>query len=488
MSTGWGRTLSASLAELTAALGISPPLGAEDVTVDAICDDSRDVGPGALFVAIPGAVHDGADFVGEALDRGAVAVVSEPELHPPVPHVRVEDARAALARLSAAFYGRPTEALFTVGVTGTNGKTTVCQWIAHLLGIDRTVVVGTVANEARGLRAVTTPSSRIVQRIAAEARDGGARNLVLEASSIGLAQRRLDAVDFDVGLFTNLTHDHLDLHGTMDAYLRAKRILFEGLRPTAHAVANGDDPATEAILAGCRAKPVRYGFAPGADLQGIEPVYDKRSVRCDLRWQGERAPLEVPRPGRHSLMNALGAACIGALCGLSLGEIVERLRSAPPVEGRLQFFSRGDGITAVLDFAHTPDALQRATEAVRPPVGRLFVVFGCPGESDRAKRPAMGAVAGEAADLSVVTSDNPKHEDPEAILDAIEVGLRSTGGRWERMVDRAAAIRRAVDRATAGDVILVAGKGHETYQIVGDAFLPHSDRSVLENLGFTSEP
>lgn len=480
--------MATPLAELSAAIGITPLPGWDRVGITDICEDSRHMHLGALFVAIPGAVHDGADYIAEAVAGGAVAVVSEHGRRISVPLLRVSDARTALARLSAAFHGRPTESLFTVGVTGTNGKTTVCHWIAHLLGVDRTTVIGTLANEASGLPAVTTPSSRIVQRIAAEARDAGTENVIIEGSSIGLEQRRLDAVDFDVGLFTNLTHDHLDLHGSMNAYLRAKRILFSGLKETARAVVNADDPAGERILAGCRAAPWSYGLKSGADLRGIAAEFGPRGTRFTLSRRSERAPVTLPHPGRHNVMNALAAASVALIRGVPLPGIAERLGSAPALEGRFQFFLRSDGVIGVIDFAHTPDALQQALEAVRPSAGRLFVVFGCPGESDRGKRPAMGKIARRLADWTILTSDNPKHEDPGAILSEIEAGLRPSDGRWQRIADRAEAIGRAVDQAKPGDVVLVAGKGHEPYQIVGDAFMPYSDRGVLEGLGFTEEP
>jgi UDP-N-acetylmuramoyl-L-alanyl-D-glutamate--2,6-diaminopimelate ligase len=480
--------LVASLAELSVELGIAPLPDWDRIAVTGICEDSRLVLPGALFVAVPGAIHDGADYIDEAVVGGAVAVASEVGCEIDVPLLRVGDARAALARLSAAFYGRPTEDLFTVGVTGTNGKTTVCHWIAHLLGVDRTTVIGTLSNERRGLLAVTTPSSPIVQRIAAEARDAGKRNLIVEASSIGLEQHRLAAIDFDVGLFTNLTRDHLDLHGTMDSYLAAKRILFRGLKETAHAVVNADDPSSKPILEGCRAEAWGYGLAPGADLRGTDLEFELRRTRCSFEKRGERAFVHLPHPGKHGLMNALAAASVALIRGVRLNVVAERLATAPGLEGRSQFFSRPDGVIAVIDFAHSPDALQRALEAVRPTAGRLFVVFGCPGQSDRGKRSIMGEIAGRLADWAILTSDNPKHEDPDSILDEIEAGVRASDGRRERIVDRAEAIGLAVRRAKAGDVVLIAGKGHEAYQIVGKAFVPYSDRGVLEELGFAQAP
>lgn len=479
--------MAARLGDLSAAIGIAPSPDWADVFVTDITEDSRSVRPGSLFVAVPGATRDGADFIDEAIGRGAAAIASQSQREAAVPHLRVEDARAAMAGLASAFHGSPTQDLFTVGVTGTNGKTTVCQWTAHLLGVDRTVVIGTLENESRGLPAVTTPSSPIVQRLAAEARDSGAKSLIVEASSIGLAQRRLDAVDFDVAVFTNLSHDHLDAHGTKTAYLEAKRTLFSGLKGAAHAIVNADDPTGEVILAGCHAEAVRYGVDPRADLRAIDPEIAPRETCCSLAWRGATARLRLPHPGVHNLSNALAAASVALVRGAGLRDVTERLGRAPAIDGRLQFFTRSDGVIGVVDFAHTPDSLRRAMEVVRPPTGRLFVVFGCPGASDRAKRPLMGEIAGSMADRTILTADNPKHEDPESILDEIEVGLRRSEGRWERVIGRADAADRAVRLAHPGDVVLLAGKGHERYQIIGGEFVPYSDRATLERLGFRED-
>ena len=484
MCIGWEKTLAVWLGDLSAALGITPAPGWERVEVCDVCEDSRLVRPGALFVALPGALHDGALFIDAAIAAGAVAVVSDREQRVPVPLLRVDDTRVALARLAAAFHGRPTETLFAVGVTGTNGKTTVCHWIAHLLGPDRTVVIGTLANEAHGFDAMTTPSSIAVQQIAAEARVRRAEHLIVEASSIGLAQHRLDAVDFDVGVFTNLTRDHLDWHGSMEAYLASKRMLFDGLKRSACAVINADDPASDALVDHCGAERFRYGVVEASDLQGAELCIGRRGTDCSLVWRTERIPARIPHPGRHNLFNGLAAASVALLHGVPLDVVSDRLGSVPPVAGRCEVFKRADGVIGIVDFAHTPDALQRMLEIVRPPAGQLFVVFGCPGQSDRGKRPMMGEIAGRFADWTVLTADNPKHEDPEVILSEIEAGLRSQSDLWERVLDRAEAIRRAIDRAKPGDAILIAGKGHESYQIVGDRFVPYSDRDVLRGLGF----
>lgn len=274
----------------------------------------------------------------------------------------------------------------------------------------------------------------------------------------------------------------------MEAYASAKRSLFERLEETACAVVNADDPAAGSMLAGCAADVVRYGLTGNADLTGLDPEWGARCVHCTLAWRDEHARIELPQPGRYNLTNALAAAAVALNRGVPLDAVAERLGSVPGLEGRSQFFERSDGVIGVLDFAHTPDALQRSLEALRPTAGRLLLVFGCPGESDRGKRPAMGEIAGRLADRTILTADNPKHEDLDAILDDIEVGLRPTGGSWERIVDRAEAIGRAVERSKPGDVILIAGKGHERYQIVGNAFVPYSDRNVLEGLGFVPNP
>jgi len=249
-------------------------------------------------------------------------------------------------------------------------------------------------------------------------------------------------------------------------------------------VVNADDPAGESILSGCAASVVRYGLAEGADLRGIDTRAEARNTRCALTWRGEIVPLVLPHPGMHNLMNALAAAGIALIRGVPLAEVARRLESAPLLAGRSDFFARADGVHAVVDFAHTPEALRSALEALRPRAGQLLVVFGCPGESDRGKRSIMGEIAGRLADLAILTADNPKHEDPEDILDEIEDGARTAGGRWERVADRADAIERAVREAQPGDVVLIAGKGHESYQIVGDAFVPYSDWATLEGLGF----
>jgi len=473
----------ASLADLAACIGLPSPKSWHRVRIEGITDDSRDVRPGWLFVAIPGAQHDGADFVDDAQRQRAVAVVCERPCELDVPVLVVPDARAALAALAAAFHGHPTRSLFTSGVTGTNGKTTVCHIAAHLLGAD-TPVIGTVANEARGLRAVTTPKSTIIQSIARDARFAGHRNLVIEASSIGLAQHRLDAVDFDAAVFTNLSRDHRDFHGSREAYLAAKASLFRGLKPDAVAIVHLGDPAASKMLDASAGRSLTFAIDCDADLVARDVRLVGYAARFLSVWRGETTKVFLPLPGRHNVENALAAIGIGLAAGRSLGELAARARSVPGVPGRCQVFRRSDGVTAVVDFAHSPDALARVLAFLATAHSRIIVVFGCPGSSDRGKREQMGEIAARLAGFTVITSDNPKYEDPGGIADEIAVGVARGGGRYELVLDRAEAIGVAAADARSEDVVLVAGKGHETYQIVEDRFEAYSDEAVLQEFGF----
>jgi UDP-N-acetylmuramoyl-L-alanyl-D-glutamate--2,6-diaminopimelate ligase len=476
--------VSAELGDLIRRIGLPCEPDRASVEITGVTDDSRCVAPGMLFVARSGAGSDGHNFVRDAVHRGAVGVVAEHEIATAVPCWIVPDGRRALARLAAAFYGDPTRSLHTIGVTGTNGKTSVCHFLAHLLGSERTAVIGTVVNAAGDLRSITTPPSPAVQQIARQAVDEGKEYLVVEASSAGLAQRRLDEVDFDVAVFTNLTRDHLDLHGTMAAYGEAKSILFRGLRPAAWAVVNAGDPFSDRLLEVTAARPLTYGLSAGATLYAEVAGAFSTGTAVRIRWGDAIADVELPLHGEHDVTNRLAALGAALCCGLDFGRTVSLLASLPAVAGRWQILRRGDGATAIVDYAHTPDGLERALHTMQQEFPRVILVFGCPGRGDRGKRAQMGAIAERLADLIVLTSDNPKDEDPEAILDEIAEGIRGTGTRAERRADRAEAIGYAVSCARSGDGILVAGKGHETYQIVRGAFVPHSDVAVLERLGF----
>lgn len=477
--------MTTRLGDLAADLGVPCPPAWASVEITGVTDDSRTVSSGVVFVAHRGTHDDGHAHVADAVARGAAAVVSERGVEvDDRPCFVVADGRVELARWAAAFYGRPTQRLRTVGVTGTNGKTSVCHFVAHLVGPESTAVVGTVENLARGLRALTTPSSPAVQRIAREAVDQGKTTLVLEASSIGLEQHRLDEVAFDVGVFTNLTRDHLDLHGTLDAYGAAKAILFHGLAPSAVALLNADDPYSDTLRRACRCRVLSYGVEHPADLKAELVAEDASGIALSIRQGGASARVTAPVHGLYGASNALAA--LGAALALDVPWSVatERLPSLPAVAGRWNLFRRADGADAIVDFAHTPDGLLQVLSAVRRIYGKVVIVFGCAGGSDRGKRSQMGEIASRFADVVVLTQDNPKYEDPVAIQDEIEAGIRPPS-HAVRIVDRREAIEDAARRVGGrGDVLLLAGKGHETFQIVRGEFLPHSDAAILESLGF----
>ena len=472
------------LTDLLESIDFAADAALGEILVTGICEDSRRVEPGNLFVAISGTAQDGAGFAAAAVSRGAIAVIAERRLALRVPCIVVSDARRVLAELAAGFFDAPTRELHTVGVTGTNGKTTVCHWVAHLLGAGETELISTVANEDRGLPAITTPPSPVVQRIAREAVDGGKMNLVIEASSVGIEQRRLDGIAFGVAAFTNLSCDHLDLHGDVMTYLAAKAGLFQRLGPNGWGVVNVGDPHADAILAATVGRTFSVGLDCEADLaaSGVEESSGGTTFRLDLA--GDVVSVTLPASGLHNVENALVAAGVAVCSGRGLAEVAERLRTVPAIPGRWAVLQDARGTTAVVDFAHNPDALCRVLEVLRGTYDRIVAVFGCPGGTDREKRFAMGEVSGRLADLTILTSDNPKDEDPEAIVDEIACGVRRSGGRLESTVDRAEAVRRGVDEAGSSGVLLVAGKGHERYQIVRGEFIPYSDASVLAARGF----
>ena len=474
------------LHQLAAALGIQLGAGSPDPMITGITEDTRRLSPGGLFVAIPGTAQDGVRFAGEAVRRGAGAIVAEqPVAGLAVPLLVVSEAREALARLAAAFYGEPTRELLCIGVTGTNGKTSVCHWAAHLLGAASCALVGTVANEAHGVGGLTTPPSPVVQRIAREAVDAGKQALIIEASSIGLAQRRLDAVDLDIAAFTNFTADHLEWHGTEAAYMDAKAMLFRGLSGEGWAVVHAQGAAAEQMLAATRGRPFRVGRRGSLDLH-LSPIgAGPADTRFRLRQGEESVDTWIPFPGRHNVDNALVAAGIACCAGTTLRDIGERLPSMPAVPGRWETYHRPDGKTAIVDFAHNRAGLLQMLTELKSRFDRVIVVFGMPGETRTQERRLMGEVAGRQADLVIVTSDNPKDENPSAIAREIGDGVEAVGGSHEVIVDRVAAIEKGVDSlGRRSAAMLVAGKGPETFQIIQGAHVPHSDRAVLESLGF----
>jgi UDP-N-acetylmuramoyl-L-alanyl-D-glutamate--2,6-diaminopimelate ligase len=465
----------------------------------AITHDSRAVGPGALFVALPGQRHDGALFVGQAVARGAVAIVSErAEPTAPVAWVVVPAARAALADLAAAWQDYPSERLRLIGVTGTDGKTTTTRLIGSLLAAGGRRVGWYTTADLRIGETIrpneehhTTPEADRVQAVLAAIAAGGADCAVLEASSHALAQARLRGCAFDVGVFTNLSPEHLDYHGSLDAYLEAKARLFTMLgEPTRksgprYAVLNADHPASERLRAVCPVPVVTYSLERGADVRAVEVAESLDGFRATVVAAGERWPLATRFVGRHNVANWLAAVAVALGEGVSVAAIQQAGRTVEPPPGRLQPVRCGQPFAVYVDFAHTPQALRAALSAVRAgATGRVLLAFGHAGNRTQVNRPELGRIAATLADYFVITNDDAYPEDPRAIADAIEAGAREAGGvageRYGRCLDRREAIRHLLRLAAPGDVVLLAGKGHEAFLRVEALAQPWSDVAVAQ--------
>jgi UDP-N-acetylmuramoyl-L-alanyl-D-glutamate--2,6-diaminopimelate ligase len=456
------------LADLLDALGefvLLPEAGAaDDVQVTAVDFDSRAVGPGSLFCALKGEHADGHDHAGMAAAAGAVALVVERPLDVDLPQVVVPDARTAMGLVSDAFFDHPSRRLAVVGVTGTNGKTTVTHVLAAVLrhAGRATTVVGTLSG------ARTTPEAPELQAALAEAADRGDAAVAMEVSSHAIELRRIVGTWFTVAVFTNLSQDHLDFHGTMDRYFAAKARLFEPDR-AAVGLVNRDDPWGRRLLETMAIPSVGWSVDDATDV-------DLRPDGTSFTWRERR--VELALAGRFNLANAVAAAEAALALGLEPAEIAAGLAEAQPVDGRFEPVGQGP-VSVLVDYAHTPDALDQAMRSARElTAGRLIVVFGCGGDRDREKRPLMGGAADKVADVVVVTSDNPRSEDADAIIEEVLAGIRRT----EDLVvepDRRQAVETAVALADPGDLVLVAGKGHETYQDLGDGnVIDFDDRKV----------
>ncbi len=471
---------------------LSESFGTLPAQVTSVADDSRRITPGGAFVAVRGSASDGHDFLSAAEQQGAALAIVEDWSRTTLPVLVVTDSRRAAAVAAAAFHGSPAQHLTMVGVTGTNGKTTTVGMLRHLLDggpVQRAASIGTlgvlVGSEGAPLEGgggLTTPGPVELQGVLAALLQQGVRRVAMEVSSHALDQRRVDGIVFDVGVFTNLTRDHLDYHGTMEAYFVAKARLVDAVRRTGTVVVNADDHAWEA-LPHTRAQ-ARYSLADeGAEVRGERVRFTPRGSTWTLVAHGQRADVVLPLIGDFNVANALGAAAAAMALGLTVDEVATRLGTLPQVPGRLEVLRESP--TVLRDYAHTPDALARAIAAVRPfTAGRLLVVFGCGGDRDRGKRPAMGRIAADKADLAIVTSDNPRTEDPERILDEIEAGMGAVPHR--RIEDRRAAIAAALAEAGPDDVILLAGKGHEDYQVRGTVKEPFDEKVIVAELSAAS--
>jgi UDP-N-acetylmuramoyl-L-alanyl-D-glutamate--2,6-diaminopimelate ligase len=453
--------------------------GDASVPVGDVAFDSRRLVPGALFFCVRGTNADGHDFAGEALRLGAAALVVERWLDLDVPQIRVPSVRRAMGPMSAAVFGDPARSLTIVGVTGTNGKTT----IVHLLDAvfraagHRTGAIGTVGAHVAGEPvplARTTPEAPDLHRLLGRMRDAGVTRVAMEVSSHALDQERVGGVTFDASVFTNVSQDHLDHHGSMESYFAAKASLFSEDR-TRHAVLNLDDAWVRRLL-DVPIPLTTFGLDPGADVraESARMTADGLSFRVDGR------EVTSPLRGAFNISNCLGAIAASRVVGVAAEDAVRGLSNAGHVPGRMEPVDAGQDFLVVVDYAHTPDSIRTVLAAARPlATGRVIVVFGCGGDRDRAKRFPMGAAATEGADLTVITTDNPRSEDPLGIIADVARGAADGGGRYTVEPDRRAAIRLALTEARPGDVVVVAGKGHEAEQELADRSVPFDDRVVV---------
>jgi len=485
-----GTTTSREITARLESAGLAPRwIGEPPETLAGVADDSRRVERDDLFCAVPGFRVDGHDFVERAFRAGAAAALVERALPAAGgPLLRVRDARRGTAVAASVFHGDPGSTLGVFGVTGTNGKTTTVWILRHLLnpGEDAASIgtLGIVGPDGRRRSGeLTTPGPVDLARALAALRDRGARRVALEVSSHALDQRRVDGIEFKGMVFTNLSREHLDYHSDMDAYRRAKLRAETLVRAEGVCAVDAGEPAWEGVGAGRRR--VTYGPDPDAEVRAEDLELRRSGSRWRLVAGEDSAEVTFPLPGEFNVRNALGAAAIALVEGGTVGGVAERLSSTPQVPGRMEVLARRPALI-VRDYAHTPDALERALGQLAPEKGRLVVVFGCGGDRDPGKRPLMGRVAGRLADLALITTDNPRSEDPAEIaarvVEGMEAGRGGRAGEHEVVLDRREAIARALERAGPGDVVLLAGKGHETYQILGDRREPFDEAEIVSEL------
>lgn len=460
------------LEELLQGVEVLETNAAMDTEITGVTDSSRDVTEGMLFLAVTGYATDGHRYIPDAVQRGAAVVVCEREMPEEIPWVRVKDSRAAMAVIGANRYGRPAEKMQMIGVTGTNGKTSVTYLLKHLLETatgEKVGLIGTIHNLCgdeviEGER--TTPGAIELQGLLAKMQQSGCKYVVMEVSSHALVQRRTDGIDFAVGAFTNLTEDHLDFHHTMEEYGRAKAMLFTRCRK---GVFNLDDAAAKTMMAAATCESRTVGTKQDASLRAENVVLASDHVQMDVCEGDKRETLTVGIPGRFTVSNCLVALGIARALGLELNTAVRALSTAKGVKGRIEVVPTPNcDFTVLIDYAHTPDGLENLLRSVRDfSKKRIITVFGCGGDRDRTKRPIMGRIAAEHSDLVIVTSDNPRTEEPMAIIEEILEGMKDSKTPYIVEENRRKAIRIALRSAEKDDMILLAGKGHETYQILG---------------------
>jgi len=471
----------------------------QDVEIGGLRYDSRRVGPGDCFVALRGTGFDGHRFIEEAVRRGASAVVIDDNnafsdslaLHHGVTKIVVADTRRALARLAGNFFGHPSERLTMVGITGTNGKTTTAYLIRSILEASgaRAGLIGTIEylfGRTSTPASHTTPESLELQELLAQMVSAGCSAVAMEVSSHALHQSRVHGIDFSAAVFTNLTQDHLDYHGSMDKYFRAKRILFEELGSDAPAVINADDSWGQVLAREHRGALITYGFRPGNTVVVQDSAVTLDGTTITVSVDGASVEVRSVLVGTFNVYNIVAALSAAYALGIPLEAIVSGIGQLSTVRGRFERIQSQKGWTAIVDYAHTPNALENCLRTIRAVLpknhpGRVITVFGAGGDRDRTKRPAMGAVAASLSDVVILTSDNPRSEDPLSIIKEIAAGIPPQVS-YDIEPDRRQAIAQAIERARPGDVILVAGKGHEDYQIIKSRRLHFSDREIIEHL------
>ncbi|MDA8233503.1 MAG: UDP-N-acetylmuramoyl-L-alanyl-D-glutamate--2,6-diaminopimelate ligase [Clostridia bacterium] len=490
-----------TLQDLLKVVIVEKRVGNMDMEIKGIAYDSRKVKPGYLFVCIEGFRTDGHNYIAGALANGAVAVVVQREVVDldRVPWIKVPDTRRALAYLSARFYDYPSTKLKMVGVTGTNGKTTITYLVEAIMKAAgyKIGLIGTIQNKI-GDQVFpvtnTTPMALELQELLNDMVEQGVGYAVMEVSSHALELGRVDGCEFDVAVFTNITQDHLDFHGTMENYLEAKSKLFSGLKKESvknnrkYGIINKDDPHNGYLIERTNGEVITYGVENQADIMAAQIHIQANGVTFDVTTPRGEARIRLATTGMFSVYNALAAIAVGFVEGIDLQIIKEALEGLKGVAGRFEPVDEGQDFAVIVDYAHTPDGLENILKTAREfAEGRIITVFGCGGDRDKTKRPIMGRIAAQLGDFTVITSDNPRSEDPATILDDVEAGTAEVVGpeKYMKVVERREAIRHAITMAKPGDIILIAGKGHETYQIIGDQVLDFDDREVAR--GFLRE-
>ncbi|AJS57747.1 UDP-N-acetylmuramoyl-L-alanyl-D-glutamate--2,6-diaminopimelate ligase [Paenibacillus sp. IHBB 10380] len=485
------------LNELASSIAVKQIVGSGDITVSGIQIDSRKVTPGDLFICLPGHTVDGHDYASQAVERGASALVVERQLDVELPQVIVNDCRYAMAVFANAFLGSPSSQLKVIGVTGTNGKTTTTYLIEKIMndhGV-RTGLIGTIQMRYGGRTfpmSGTTPEALDLQRSLHDMAASGTRCCVMEVSSHALEQGRVKGTDFRTAIFTNLTQDHLDYHKTMEEYRSVKGLLFSRMGNTfiskpdkrKYVVLNADDPASNYFAQITAAEVITYGLEEGADVRATQISITAQGTYFHVDSFKGSTEIQLKMVGKFNVYNALGAIAAALLEGVGLEQIKRSLESISGVDGRVESVDAGQPFAVIVDYAHSPDGLENVLKTVKEfAQGRVLTVFGCGGDRDKTKRPIMGKIAAKYSDIVFVTSDNPRTEDPELILKDIEAGLledQIPQDKYQMIIDRRTAIQKAIEMASPDDVVLIAGKGHETYQLIGQTIHEFDDRIVAK--------